>query len=87
MGMEASEVAVAAHHTAQQQQQRQQRFLADRLAAGNSMLSNTNQPTGGGLTQPLHQGQAQAQDPLQSIVQHLLYWQQLDRILGQRGQM
>ena len=81
MGMEAADLVAA--------QQRQQRLLAEAQAGTGTMLSQTAQPTGGGLTQQLHQAQGQGQDPLQSIVQQLLYLQHLDYILGgnQRGHM
>lgn len=80
MGMEPSELVARA--------QQQQQLLAE--AGPGAMLSPSAQPTGGGLTQPLQQGQQghaqpQGQDPLQSLVQQLLYLQQLEYLLAQRG--
>ncbi|KAG7190191.1 hypothetical protein KM043_006316 [Ampulex compressa] len=86
MGMESSELVAVAHYQAQQLQRQ---LLAEQSSATAGMLPPPAQPTGGGLTQPLQQGQqaaqSQGQDPLQSLVQQLLCLQQIEYFLAQRG--
>lgn len=85
MGMESSELMAVAHYQAQQLQRQ---LLAEQSSPG-TMLPPSAQPTGGGLTQSLQQGQqgqlAPSQDPLQSLVQQLLCLQQIEYFLAQRG--
>lgn len=85
MGMESSDLVAVAHYQAQQLQRQ---LLAEQSAPG-TMLPPSAQSTGGGLTQPLQQGQqtqqSQSQDPLQSLVQQLLCLQQIEYFLAQRG--
>ncbi|XP_053982684.1 uncharacterized protein LOC128878476, partial [Hylaeus volcanicus] len=86
MGMESSELVAVAHYQAQQLQRQ---LLAEQSGPAGTMLPPAAQPTGGGLTQPLQQGQqtsqSQGQDPLQSLMQQLICLQQIEYFLAQRG--
>ncbi|XP_076294502.1 uncharacterized protein LOC143215831 [Lasioglossum baleicum] len=91
MGMESSELVAVAHYQAQQLQRQ---LLAEQSGQAGTMLPPAaTQPTGGGMTQPLQQGQhaaagapqSQGQDPLQSLMQQLICLQQIEYFLAQRG--
>ena len=86
MGMESSELVAVAHYQAQHLQRQ---LLAEQSGPAGTMLPPAAQPAGGGLTQPLQQGQqapqSQGQDPLQSLMQQLICLQQIEYFLAQRG--
>ncbi|XP_078038274.1 uncharacterized protein LOC144470695 [Augochlora pura] len=97
MGMESSELVAVSHYQAQQLQRQ---LLAEQSGPAGTMLPPAAQPTGGGMTQPLQQGQhaavaaaaaaaaasqPQGQDPLQSLMHQLICLHQIEFILAQHG--